>query len=154
VVRRVLVLAALSAVAVVAATLAQAGTTATPKPLPGLPQWTAGYKAWPKINRAPIPARPSDAHSGTKNVYASKRARNGRYPAGTVIVKEVRRPGQSHIGVIAAMRKLPNRRANNGWQMIEWDRTSTRDRFGVLASGAICYGCHVGAKPDYVFTKR
>jgi len=153
-VRRVLTLAALSAVAVVAATLAQAETTATPKPLPGLPQWTAGYKAWPKVNRAPIPARPSDAHSGVKNVHASKRARNGRYPVGTVIVKEVRRPGTSYVGVIAAMRKLPNRRANHGWEMIEWDRTSARGRFGILASGAICYGCHIGAKPDYVFTKR
>ena len=153
-VRRVLALAALSAVAVVAATLAQAQPTATPKPLPGLPQWTAGYTAWAKVNRAPIPTRPSDAHRGTKNVYASKRARNGRYPVGTVIVKEVRRPGTSFVGVIAGMRKLPNRRANNGWEMIEWDRTSSRGRFGVLAQGGICYGCHIGAKPDYVFTKR
>jgi hypothetical protein len=153
-VRRVLALAALSAVAVVAATLAQAETTAAPKPLPGLPQWTAGYTAWAKVNHAPIPARPSDAHRGRKNVYASKRARNGRYPVGTVIVKEVRRPGTSFVGVIAAMRKLPNRSANNGWEMIEWDRVSGRSRFGILAQGVICYGCHIGAKPDYVFTKR
>ena len=78
--RPVLALAALSAVAVVAATLAQAQPTATPKPLPGLPQWTAGYTAWAKVNRAPIPTRPSDAHRGTKNVYASKRARNASQP--------------------------------------------------------------------------
>lgn len=152
--RRVLALAVLVAVAVVAATLAQAESTAAARPLPGLPQWTAGYTGWTKVNRAPIPSRASDAHRGTKNVYASKRARNGRYPVGTVIVKEVRRPGTRHVGVIAAMRKLPNRRANNGWEMIEWERSSARGRFGVLASGAICYGCHVGAKPDYVFTKR
>ena len=152
--RRVLALAALTAVAVVAATLAQAESTAAAKPLPGLPQWTAGYTGWAKVNRAPIPSRANDAHRGTKNVYASKRARNGRYPVGTVIVKEVRRPGASSIGVIAAMRKLPNRRANNGWEMIEWERSSARGRFGVLASGSICYGCHIGAKPDYVFTKR
>jgi hypothetical protein len=153
-VRRVLALAALAAASVVSVTLAQAESQARAKPLPGLPQWTAGYTAWTKINRVPIPARASDAHRGTKNVYASKRARNGRYPVGTVIVKEVRRPGTSYVGVIAAMRKLPNRRAHNGWELIEWDRTSARGRFGVLASGAICYGCHVGAKPDYVFTKR
>jgi hypothetical protein len=153
-VRRVLALAVLSAVAVVAATLAQAGSEAAPRPFPGLPKWTAGYTAWVKVNRAPIPPRASDAHRGTKNVYASKRARNGRYPVGTVIVKEIRRPGTSYVGVIAAMRKLPNRRANNGWEMIEWDRTSARARFGVLAQGGICFGCHMAAKPDYVFTNR
>ena len=55
------------------------------------------------MNGAPIPSRASDAHRGTKNVYASRRARNGRYPVGAVIVKEVRRPGTSHVGVIAAI---------------------------------------------------
>ena len=107
-----------------------------------------------KVNRAPIPARPSDAHRGTKNVYASKRRGTAATRSGPVIVKEVRRPGTSFVGVIAAMRKLPNRRANNGWEMIEWDRGSSRGRFGVLAQGGICFGCHMAAKPDYVFTKR
>jgi len=152
-VRRVLALALLTAVAVVAATLAQAETTAVSKPLPGLPQWTAGYTGWTKLNRRPIPPRASDAHSGTKNVYASKRARNGVYPVGTVIVKDVRRPGSRTIDVVAAMRKR-SRGANHGWEMIEWTRSSPSSRFTILAQGSICYGCHIGARPDYVFTKR
>lgn len=52
------------------------------------------------------------------------------------------------------MRKLPGRRANNGWEMIEWERAGATSRFGVLARGAVCYGCHVAARPDYLFTKR
>jgi Cytochrome P460 len=150
-VRRVLALAVLAAAAVVATSLAQARGDA--KPLPGLPQWTAGYTDWQKVNRRAIPARPSDAHSGTKNVYASRRARNGVYPVGTVIVKEVRRPGSRTIGVVAAMRKRASG-PHRGWQMIEWTRSSASARFTVLAQGQLCFGCHMGAKPDYVFTKR
>jgi hypothetical protein len=151
-VRRVLALAALAASAVVGVTVAQAREEA--RALPGLPAWTAGYTAWPKVNRAPIPPRASDAHRGTKNVYASKRARRGVYPVGTVIAKEIRRPGDRYVGVVAAMRKLPGRRAHRGWEMIEWTRPSTRARFGVLARGAVCWSCHMAAKPDYVFTRR
>ncbi|HSC93074.1 MAG TPA: cytochrome P460 family protein [Gaiellaceae bacterium] len=152
IVPRVLATALLTAAAVVGATVAQARGDA--KPLPGLPAWTAGYTGWAKVNRAPIPPRASDAHRGTKNVFASRRARRGVYPVGTVIVKEVRRPGERHVGVVAAMRKLPGRKAHHGWAMTEWTRSSTRDRFGILAQGAVCFGCHVAAKPDYVFTKR
>lgn len=148
---RVACIALVMAVAVMAATLAQAGPRATP--LPGLPAWTAGYTSWTKLNRAPIPPRASDAHRGAKNVYASKRARNGVYPVGTVIVKEVRRPGARFVGVIAAMRKRA-RGADHGWEMIEWERSAVAGRFGVLARGAVCTGCHVAAKPDYVFTRR
>ena len=141
------VAAALAAAAlVVGATLAQARPQASP--LPGLPSWTAGYTAWHKVNRAPIPPRARDAHRGTKNVYASKRARSGVYPAGTVIVKEIRRPGERYVGVVAAMRK----RAGS-WQMIEWTRATQRGRFGLLAQGRLCLSCHMNAKPDFVFTK-
>ena len=69
-------------------------------------------------------------------------------------MKEVRRPGERPVGVVAAMRKLPGRKAHHGWAMMEWTRGSTRDRFGTLAQGAVCFGCQVAAKPDYVFTKR
>ena len=81
--------AILTAAFVVASSVAQRhAQRATAEPLPGLPAWTAGYKGWFKVNRVPIPPRRSrDAHAGTKNVYASKRARAGRYPYGTVIVK-------------------------------------------------------------------
>lgn len=149
--RRVLALAVLAAATVVGVTLAQARTEA--KPLPGLPPWTAGYTGWTKLNRTPIPPRASDPHSGTKNVYASRLARKGVYPVGTVIVKDIRRPGSRNVDVVAAMRKRSSG-ANRGWQMIEWTRSSPSSRFTILAQGAICYGCHIGAKPDYVFTKR
>jgi hypothetical protein len=151
--RAVVVIACLAAAGVVIASLGQAQPVATP--LPGLPQYTVGYKAWFKINRTPIPQSDGDAHPGTKNVFASKRAVRGRYPVGTVIVKEVFRRGQRYPYVIAAMRKLKGRTAHNGWVMIEWTRRSERTRFSVLAQGEICYSCHVGAKAtDYVFTRR
>ena len=150
--------AAAAAVITVATSYAQVHVQRTAaKALPGLPGWTAGYRGWTKINRAPIPARRSaDAHRGTKNVYASRRARNGRYPFGTVIVKEITRPGERSVGVLAAMRKV--RGANprhNDWVMIEWTRQSTRERFALLARGALCTSCHVQAcNDDYVFTRR
>lgn len=149
-----MLLAALVAAAfVVGATLAQGGSVKA-KPLPGLPAYTAGYKSWFKINRSPIPRRSADAHPGTKNVYTSKRIRGGRYPVGTVIVKEVTSGG--FIRIVAVMRKIKGfSPRNNDWQMIEYTRSSTRSRFGVLAQGQICYSCHVQARRnDYVFTRR
>jgi Cytochrome P460 len=155
---RVLVLAAAAAALVVGATLAQAGQQRErPRPLPGLPAYTAGYKGWIKLNARPIPPRRSgDAHSGTKNVYTSKRIVGRRYPLGTVIVKEIIRPAERFVGVVATMRKTrPSSAPNNGWLMIEYDRRSIGGRFGVLAQGSICTSCHVQVKAnDYVFTRR
>ena len=59
-------------------------------PLPGLPSYTAGYASWTKLNAKPLPRRAVDAHSSIKNVYVSKLPRAGRYPVGTVVVKEGR----------------------------------------------------------------
>ena len=133
-------------------------TLAGAKPLPGLPSYTAGYTQWTKLNAKPIPPRRSgDAHLGTKNVYASKLPPRGstRYPVGTVVVKEIRRPGARFVGVLAAMRKLAGVKANNGWRMIEWSRPSGRSRFTVLAQGQLCFSCHVQVRSrDYVFTRR
>jgi hypothetical protein len=153
---RVLALACAAAALVVGATIAQARGDAAPRPLPGLPAYTAGYKSWFKINRRPIPPRAADAHSGTKNVYASKRIRNRRYPLGTVIVKEIVRRGERFVGVVAVMRKTrPSTAPNNGWRMIEYERERPARRFSVLAQGSVCFGCHVGARSnDYVFTRR
>jgi hypothetical protein len=128
------------------------------KPLPGLPTYTTGYTRWTKLNATPIPPRRSgDAHLGTKNVYASKLPPRGstRYPVGTVIVKDIRRPGAKFVGVVAAMRKLAGVKTNHGWQMIEWSRPSARSRFTVLAQGQLCFSCHMQVKSrDYVFTRR
>jgi hypothetical protein len=133
-------------------------TLAGANPLPGLPSYTAGYTQWTRLNARPIPPRTGgDAHLGTKNVYASKLPPSGssRYPLGTVIVKDIRRPGAKFIGVVAVMRKQAGVRANHGWQMIEYSRPSATSRFTVLAQGQLCFSCHVQVKArDYVFTRR
>jgi hypothetical protein len=124
-------------------------------PLPGLPSYTAGYTGWTKLNSKPIPRRAVDAHSSIKNVYASKLPRAGRYPVGTVIVKEGRQRAGAPVTLIAVMRKLRATGPHNGWQMIEWTRPSRNVRFTELARGSICTSCHFQArKTDYVFTKR
>lgn len=132
-------------------------TTEVPAPLPGLPESIAGYREWAKLNEAPIAPRDSDPHLGTKEVYASKEMRsNGLFPNGTIIVKEATRPGKDFLGLIAIMRKQRGADpAHNDWLFVEYTRDSRKDSFAELASGAVCYGCHVGAEEtDYVFTAR
>lgn len=125
---------------------------ASPSPLPGLPSYTAGYSKWTKLNSKPIPPRAVDPHRSTKNVYVSRLPRNGRYPVGTVVVKEGRNRG--FVSLIAIMRKT-KARAHNGWVMIEWTRPTRTARFTELARGSICTSCHFQARrTDYVFTKR
>ena len=146
---RVLVIGSVCAVAVAFASR----TDAKPAPLPGLPSYTAGYTSWTKLNARLLPQRTRDPHDGTKNVYASKLPTRGsvRYPIGTVIVKEIFRPGTGYIGLVAVMRKLRSGR----WEFVEYWRASRTSRFGVFAKGAVCTACHVQAKKtDYVFTKR
>jgi hypothetical protein len=121
-------------------------------PLPGLPSYTAGYATWTKLNSRPIPPRANDPHRSTKNVYVSRLPRNGRYPVGTVVVKEGRNGG--FVSLIAVMRKT-KARAHNGWTMIEWTRPTRTARFSELARGQVCTSCHFQARrTDYVFTKR
>jgi Cytochrome P460 len=132
--------------------------TAPPPPEapPGVPGYVAGYRDWVQLNRAPIPPRDGDPHLGTKNVYASEdRRANGRFPYGTIVVKDANRPGKSFIGLIAIMRK--ERGADptpNDWVFVEYTRETRGDRFREIASGAVCWSCHMGAlDSDYVFTK-
>jgi hypothetical protein len=134
------------------------GTTAeVPAPLPGLPKSIAGYRDWTKLNKASIAPRDSDPHLGTKEVYASKEMRStGLFPNGTIIVKEATRPGKDFLGLIAVMRKERGADpAHNDWLFVEYTRDSRKEAFAEVASGAVCYGCHVGAEEtDYVFTAR
>jgi hypothetical protein len=132
-------------------------TTEVPAPLPGLPKSIAGYRNWTKLNKASIAPRDSDPHLGTKEVYASKEMRStGLFPNGTIIVKEATRPGKDFLGLIAVMRKQRGADpAHNDWLFVEYTRDSRKDSFAEVASGAVCYGCHVGAEEtDYVFTAR
>jgi hypothetical protein len=126
-----------------------------PKALPGLPRFTAGYRDWTKLHRDTIPPRPSgDAHLGTKRVFASKKRRpNGRFPYGTIVVKEAERPGADFIGLIAIMRKERGfDPAHNDWQFVEYTREGPRARFGLAARDDVCWSCHVGAQEtDYLW---
>ena len=120
--------------------------------LPGIPRDVQPYRSWTKLNAKPIPPRASDPHRSTKNVYVSRLPRAGRYPVGTVVVKEGRNRG--FVSLIAIMRKT-KARAHNGWVMIEWTRPTATSRFAELARGSVCTSCHMQARrTDYVFTKR
>jgi hypothetical protein len=122
----------------------------------GVPGFVAGYRGWVKLNDEPIPPRASDPHNGTKNVYASRERRpNGRFPLGTIVVKEASRPGKDFIGLIAIMRKERGADpAHRNWVFVEYTREKRDQRFREIASGAVCWSCHVGAlESDYVFTE-
>jgi hypothetical protein len=122
----------------------------------GVPGFVAGYRTWTKLNDAPIPPRSSDPHNGTKDVYASRERRgSGRFPDGTIVVKEARRPGADFIGLIAIMRKERGADPAHGdWVFVEYTRDAPRERFQEIASGAVCWTCHAGAlDSDYVFTE-
>ena len=128
----------------------------TPKAPPGVPDFVAGYRDWAKLNDAPIPPRDLDPHNGTKDVFASKeRLANGRFPVGTVVVKEATRPGADFIGLIAIMRKQRGADPeHNDWVFVEYTREAADATFGEQAAGAVCWSCHVGARDlDYVFTE-
>lgn len=140
-------LAALVAAAVLsasAAVVAFAAATAN-----GLPAYTNGYQTWPMLNRKPVMGG-SAAHSGTKNVYASRRKVGKAFPNGTVIVKSIAQPGDrpARPSQVAVMRKVAGR-----WRFVEYQLSGAR--YTVLAQGQLCLSCHVQARAnDYVFTKR
>jgi Cytochrome P460 len=125
-----------------------------PKPLPGLPRYTAGFDTWLRLSAGAIPPRESgDAHLGTKRVWTTDRREGDRYPSGTIIVKSAFRPGKDFIGLVAIMRKRPGfDPAHNNWEFVEFTREGANARFTLSASGAVCWGCHVGAaETDYVW---
>ena len=127
-----------------------------PQAPPGVPGYVAGYRSWTKLNDAPIPPRDADPHNGTKDVYVSReQLANGRYPAGTIVVKDAVRPGTDFIGLIAIMRKVPGADpAHRNWVFVEYTRDARNERFQEIASGAVCWSCHLGAlENDYVFTE-
>jgi Cytochrome P460 len=139
----VVVAALASAIVVVAAASRSAN---------GLPSYTHGYQKWPRINKRPFRDKGplSAAHTGLKNVYASKRKAGSKYPNGTVIVKTIVRPGTNYVGQVAVMRKL-----NGRWRFVEYQRSSAAGGYTVLAQGQLCLSCHVRAKSTgYVFTQR
>jgi Cytochrome P460 len=143
---RILAVVGVVALASAVAVVALASSSAN-----GLPSYTNGYAKWPRINSKPFTkCGPPCAHSGVKNVYASKRKVGKKYPNGTVIVKSIRRSGDkaSLPGQVAVMRK-----ANGRWRFVEYQLSGSR--YTVLAQGQLCQSCHMQARAnDYVFTKR
>jgi len=143
---RVLVLVAMVASASSVAVIALASTSAA-----GLPAYTDGYAQWPRINKKPFTrCGPPCAHSGVKNVYASRRKAGARYPNGTVIVKSIAQRGDrpSMPKQVAVMRK-----ANGRWRYVEYVLSGSS--YTVLAQGQLCQSCHAQARAnDYVFTER
>ncbi|HEY1315747.1 MAG TPA: cytochrome P460 family protein [Gaiella sp.] len=136
-------LTVVGALALAASVVALAGSRSD-----GLPAYTEGYAGWQKLNRRPVTT--PGAHTGVKNIYASRRrARDGRFPSGTVIVKSVARPGATGPAAqVAVMRKVLGR-----WRWVEYTRES--GRYEVLARGSLCTSCHVQARAnDWVFTTR
>jgi hypothetical protein len=141
---KLLAIVATVALAAALVVVAVAATTAN-----GLPSYTNGYLEWPKLNAKPVRGG-SPAHSGVKNVYASKRKVGSKYPNGTVIVKTIVQRGTKYVGQVAVMRKV-----NGRWRFVEYSRPSRTARYTVLAQGQLCLSCHMRAKSrDYVFTKR
>lgn len=143
--RRILALVAVTAIASSAVVVALASTSAN-----GLPSYTNGYKKWTRINKKPFTSTGplSTAHSGVKNVYASKRKVRSKYPNGTVIVKTIQPKGRKGKPYqVAVMRKVKGK-----WRYVEYQLSGSR--YSVLAKGQLCQSCHAQAKAsDYVFTK-
>jgi hypothetical protein len=127
-----------------------------PEAPPGVPGFVAGYRGWTKLNDEPIPPRNADPHNGTKDVYVSReQLPNGRYPTGAIVVKDAVRPGTDFIGLIAIMRKQPGADPEHrNWVFVEYTRDARNEPFQKIASGAVCWSCHLGAlENDYVFTE-
>jgi hypothetical protein len=124
--------------------------------LPATPKVFQPYRGWHKVNAKPIRPTATTAHPGIKNVYASKRAAKGRYPDGTILVKEGFPPGKKFVSLIATMRKIRGVDPQDGdWKYVEYTRSSAGARFTEIARDASCWGCHVLArKTDWVFTQR
>ena len=154
----VVVIAALAAAVLVATLRAEPPAARPAQTLPGIPRDVAGFERWTKMNFKPLPARGGEAHHGVKNVYVNRKrstlVRGGKqrfpYPKGTVVVKTASTNGV--VTLVAIARK--QRAGNGGWKWAEYTRSSRSDPFSFLASGAVCTGCHVGAKStDWIFTK-
>jgi cytochrome P460 len=124
--------------------------------LPGIPKVFQPYRSWHRVNAKPIGPTATTAHPGIKNVFASKRRVKGRYPYGTILVKEGYPGGKKFLSLIATMRKIRGVDPKHGdWNYIEYTRSDPSERFTEIARDRVCWGCHVLAKKtDWVFTQR
>jgi hypothetical protein len=127
--------------------------------LPGIPKAYQPYRQWHRVNAKPIRPTPTTAHPARiKNVYASKQAVKGRYPNGTIVVKEgLTGSGKRRfVSLIAVMRRIRGSDPEHGdWKFVEWSRSSASARFSEVARDATCWSCHsLARKTDWVYTTR
>ena len=130
--------------------------------LPGLPDYTAGFESWLKMNAEPIVGG-SPAHFGTKDILVNQErddiASDGEqkfpYPDGSIIVKPVVRSDEDFIGIFALMQKeAGSNPAANDWTFIEYSRRDKDAAFTVLAKGKLCESCHSAVQDtDYVYQR-
>ena len=130
--------------------------------LPGLPDYTAGFETWLKMNAEPIVGG-SPAHFGTKDILVNQEraaiAPDGEqkfpYPDGSIIVKPVFRSDDDFIGIFAVMQKeAGSNPAANDWTFIEYSRRDKDAAFSVLAKGKLCESCHSAVQDtDYVYQR-
>jgi hypothetical protein len=129
----------------------------------------ADFQSWQLAaqNQGPDPAL-GDAHSGndstvTRYIYFkdSQTSSGGKYPLGTIIVKESKNPDMS-LHQLTAMVKRGNKfNPDHGdweWFILAPDGKIALDGDGNPIRGAdlmggMCYGCHSTATTDYVFSK-
>ncbi len=121
------------------------------------------FRTWTEVatNQGPDPAL-GGAHEGldadaTRTIYIKDdqdRGTDGRFPVGTLIVKDTRKSGSTVAVTALAKRGNGFNPDNNDW---EWFMLSTDgaiiDRGAKLMSGA-CGACHTQAQSqDFVFSK-
>ncbi len=113
---------------------------------PGLPDHTAGYSSWTRLNAEPFTT--PGAHNGIKNVYVSLAKEGDVFPEGAVVVKSIEDEGADGLPRdVAVMHKV-----SDEWEYVEY--TLDGGSYGVLAEGSLCQSCHMqAAADDYVFTK-
>lgn len=132
-----------------------------PEPAPGLPEFTAGFENGLRLNSRPIPPDAGAPHGEVKNVYVNQTratiAPDGTqvfpYPEGSIVTKTGSRGGDD-AAIVAVMRKVSGADPEHGdWIFEEWSRSSSAEPYTPLASGAVCWSCHVNAEStDWVFT--
>jgi hypothetical protein len=136
-----------------------------PRPLPGLPDFTAGFEGWTRLNAAPSPPDSpasgragGDGHRGTTDVSANlprEAALRRPFPAGTIVVKAVRGAGTPGYALVATMRKIAGADPAHGdWRFVEY-LSDGRGGFatGAGLSGGGCWACRgIAADTDWVFT--